>query len=125
MIKDKPYFFEIKIASKHTLLHKYHNKYRMNSQTPGDFSFIKDTMSREMLEDGYTTISNLELWDWMKSYTPDEGKGFMFSSHENITKMGSAMKTGHSGSSFGWTMRSLESIAKNGWESFVESWKKE
>lgn len=91
----------------------------------GDFSFIKDTMSREMLEDGYSTISNLELWDWMKSYTPEEGKGFMFSSHENITKIGNTMKTGHSGSSFGWTMRSLESIAKKGWESFVDSWKKE
>ncbi len=91
----------------------------------GDFTFIKDSHSKAMLEDAYNTITELALWDWMKSYTPEEGKGFMFSTHENITKLGSAMKTAHSGASYGWTMRNMEAIAKNGWEAFVESWKKE
>jgi hypothetical protein len=95
------------------------------SYNPGDFSFINDSHTKEMLEDGYNTISTLELWDWMKTYEPEEGKGFMFSSHENITKIGSAMKTGHSGASYAWTMRIMESIAKNGWDKFVESWKNE
>jgi hypothetical protein len=95
------------------------------SYSPGDFSFIDDTMSKEMLEDGYQTITDLELWDWMKTYEPEEGKGFIFSNHDNITKIGNTMKTGHSGASYGWTMRSLESIAKNGWDKFVENWKNE
>lgn len=90
----------------------------------GDFSFIKDNHSKQMLEDGYKTITDLELWDWMKSYTPDEDKGFMFSNHAHINKIGNAMKTGHSGSSFGWTMRNMEAIAKDGWEEYVKGWTK-
>jgi hypothetical protein len=88
----------------------------------GDFSFIKDSMSREMLEDGYTTVSELKLWDWLKTFTPEEGKGFMFTDHPNINALGNAMKTGHSGASFGWTMRNLEAIAKDGWEMYVKGW---
>jgi hypothetical protein len=96
----------------------------MTSYVEGDFSFINDQHSKQMLEDGYNTISNLELWDWMKTFVPEEGKGFMFSNHENITKIGNAMKTGHSGSSFGWTMRNLEAIAKDGWNEYVNGWMK-
>lgn len=94
----------------------------MTSYTEGDFSFIKDNHSKSMLEDAYKTITDLELWDWMKSYTPEEGKGFMFSNHENITKIGQTMTTGHSGASFAWTMRNMEGIAKDGWEFYVKHW---
>lgn len=93
------------------------------SYNPGDFSFINDSHSKQMLEDGYKTITDLDLWNWIANYTPEEGKGFMFSSHDNITKIGNAMKTGHSGASYGWTMRNMESIAKNGWDKFVNTWK--
>ena len=92
--------------------------------TPGDFSFINDKHSAQMLEDGYNTITELDLWNWLSTYTPEEGKGFMFSNHENINKIGNAMKTGHSGASFGWTMRNMEAIAKDGWENYVNGWKK-
>ena len=96
----------------------------MASYSAGDFSFIKDASSRSMLEDAYKTITDLDLWNWMKSYTPEEGKGFMYSNHENITIIGKEMKTGHSGASFGWTMRNMEGIAKDGWEFYVKGWTK-
>ncbi len=91
----------------------------------GDFTFIKDAMSKAMLEDGYKTVTDLDMWNWMATFTPEEGKGFMYSNHENINKIGKAMKTGHSGASFGWTMRNMEAIAKDGWETYVKGWMKE
>lgn len=67
----------------------------------------------EMLEDADQAITSCELWDWLKDYTPEEGKGFMFSKHPNLDRINAAMKYGgHSGSSYGWTMRTMEAIAK-------------
>lgn len=80
---------------------------------------MQDSYDVEMLKDGYQTISDLNLWTWLINYTPDEGAGFMFSNHENITTIINAMKIGHSGSSFGWTMRHMEMIAKKGWTDYV------
>ena len=51
--------------------------------------------------------------------------GFMFDTHPDpvvkttIDKINSTIDSGHSGSSYGWTMRNLESIAKNGWDLYV------
>jgi hypothetical protein len=39
-----------------------------------------------MLEDGYKTITKLDLWKWLAEYIPEENKGFMFSENENICK---------------------------------------
>ncbi len=72
-----------------------------------------------MLKDADTAITQCGLWDWLRDYTPEEGKGFMFSSHPNLTRINEAMKYGgHSGSSHAWTMRQMEYIAKHGWELF-------
>jgi len=71
-------------------------------------------LERELLTDAHQAITACDLWDWMKTYTPD--KGFMFSSHPNLDRINAAMKyTGHSGTSYGWTMRTMENIAKLGW----------
>lgn len=72
-----------------------------------------------MLKDADAAITQCGLWDWLREYTPDEDKGFMFSSHPNLDRINSAMKYGgHSGSSYGWTMRQMEYIAKHGWTLF-------
>ena len=72
-------------------------------------------LERELLTDAHQAITACDLWDWMKTYTPD--KGFMFSSHPNLDRINAAMKyTGHSGTSYGWTMRTMENIAKLGWD---------
>lgn len=84
-----------------------------------NYSELFDSFDAEMLQDMDNTITKLELWDWMKTYEPEEGKGFMFSFHPNIDLIRNNISyTGHSGSSYGWTMRTMELIAKKGWDNF-------
>ena len=81
-----------------------------------------DKWSADMLQDADDAVTKCELWDWLKNVpTPTkEDEGFMFSVDPNIMKIDKEMKLYdyHSGSSYGWTMRQMEYIAKNGWESF-------
>ena len=86
------------------------------------FDFIRDSWERQMIENGYQTISELELWDWLKTYEPGE-YGFMCSSHDNILRISRKMqelpnRSNHSGSSFGHSMRILQYIAKEGLDKF-------
>jgi hypothetical protein len=88
-----------------------------------DFSFIKDGMTRRNMENGYVAVSQLELWEWFKNYTLREGEGFMFNDHPNVTKIGNKMhelpdSPGHSGFSFGFTMRHLHYVAQNGLDQY-------
>ena len=84
-----------------------------------NYSELFDSMDAEMLQDMDNTITKLKLWDWMKTYEPEDGKGFMFSNHPNLDLIRNNMTyTGHSGSSYGWTMRTIELIAKKGWDDF-------
>ena len=71
-------------------------------------------MESEMLQDARDAITKCDLWDWLKTYTPEDGKGFMFTSHPNLDRISAAMKyTGHSGASYGFTMRKMEQEAKS------------
>lgn len=75
-----------------------------------------------MVRTGIDAVTGAEMWDWLKTYEPDEGKGFMYSDHPNLDKINDRMNrlySGHSGSSYGWTMRQLQYIAKNGFDSYV------
>ena len=83
---------------------------------PRNYSDLFEQMEAVMLQDADNAITTCELWGWLKDYTPEEGKGFMFTEHPNLDRINNAMKYGgHSGSSYGWTMRQMEYIAKNGW----------
>jgi len=84
-----------------------------------NYSELFDAHEAMMLQDADSAITQCNLWEWLRDYTPEEGKGFMFSEHPNLEKITSAMKYGgHSGSSYGWTMRQMEYIAKHGWTLF-------
>lgn len=54
---------------------------------------------------------------------------FMFDTHPDnfvattIEAINKKLDGGHSGSSYGWTMRNMESIAKKGWEVFMLNWR--
>ena len=86
----------------------------------GDFSFMKDESSEEMLTDMYNAVSVSENWENLKGFVPEDG-GFMFSKMpEWFSLINKAVKyDGHSGSSHGWTMRCIDYIAKHGWDNFV------
>ena len=86
------------------------------------FAFIRDSWEKQMVENGYQAISELELWDWLKTYEPGE-YGFICSNHENILIISQKMQSlpnlpNHSGSSFGHTMRIMQFIAKEGFEQY-------
>jgi hypothetical protein len=58
------------------------------------------------------------MWGFLKTFNNPTG-GFMFSNSPELDRIGSKMESlpnspGHSGSSFAFTMRHLEYIAKNG-----------
>lgn len=79
---------------------------------PGDFSFYRDVDFKQALEHDYKVVENNDLWTFLKNH--DNGS-LMFSNVLN----GYEWWGGHSGSSFGCSMRIMESIAKNGWDFYV------
>ena len=89
----------------------------------GDFSFIKDDMWRQAHHNLYISITDLNLWNWLKSFDPPVDKGFMFCNHENLKKIENKLDyndpvNGHSGASWGICMRNMSHIAKYGWEAW-------
>ena len=91
-----------------------------------EFAKITDDNSRHMLENAHQAITACEGWDFMKNFKDDQN-GFMFSSNPMTGKIMSKMEelgySGHSGSSFGWTMRCMEFLAKNGKDQFLAKFK--
>ena len=91
----------------------------------GDFSFIKRDSERAMLEDAFQVISETEgAWDYLvQKGVPDPNSGFMFSRDSFLMKLGEKVdrhgKIGHSGATYGCTMREMERIAKKGWDTYV------
>jgi len=70
-----------------------------------------------MLEDAYDAVTECNLWEWLKTYSPHANEGFLLSTHPNLNAISLAMQYDtHSGASFAWTLRTLQSIARLGWE---------
>ncbi|MDB4588586.1 hypothetical protein N9095_01260 [bacterium] len=88
--------------------------------SPGKFDFVEDTFERKVLEETFEIISNIAGgWEFFKNFEPPKHVGFMFSEHPILTKIGNAAEArghGHSGASWGMTMRVMERVAKYGWE---------
>lgn len=79
-----------------------------------------DDNTRKMLQNAWLAITQLKLWDYMKrdntSYTMSDDPEIW-----TITKkMEELGYEGHSGFSFGWTMRNMQYIALYGEESFMK-----
>lgn len=87
-----------------------------------DLSYIDD-WERDMIKDGLRAVvrannsmltSEINLWNYLSTFDPPAGKGFMFCDDKIISKILNEMEIGHSGSSMAWTMRIIELIAKEG-----------
>ena len=87
--------------------------------SPGDFSCIRDEMTRTAYEDMYAAITKAEAWADMKK--EPSGAGFMFSSDPHIGRIHAALndRVGHSGASMGCTMRAMQHLARVGWADFM------
>ena len=85
-----------------------------------DFECLYPAEDCAMLRDAYDTITKLELWDWMRTFTPHPNEGFLLTNHPNLTEITRTLTyTGHSGASWATTMRTMESIAKaGGWDAY-------
>ena len=85
----------------------------------GKFEYIKNTWEREMLVNAWQAITLTENWDFMRQ----EIYSYMLSNDPRVgiisNKMVELGYDGHSGCSFGCTMRAMQYIAKNGEEKYM------
>jgi hypothetical protein len=92
---------------------------------PGDFTQFDFPSSQvTMLDDAYKAVSSVPGgWDYLARPDVPEGGSFMFGPETPTLKaINSALTfTGHSGGTYGVTIRAMEWIAKKGWESYVAS----
>ena len=102
---------------------------KSNRQPKGDFSFIKDEDSRKALHNLYIAVTVTKQWGWLKTFEPDKKKGFMFTSHPNLSLISNTLDdtdpvNGHSGASWGCFMGNMSHIASFGWDNYVARYKK-
>ena len=88
----------------------------------GDFSFINDKLQRQTLEYDFNIINNIPgAWEAFRNH--DEDKSFMYNTKNGIwNEISNQVYQGHSGASYGLSMRTFEYIAKYGWENFVKKY---
>ena len=91
---------------------------------PGKFDYIESISTREMLQNAWQAINQTEMW----SFIAQPIERFMMSNNEKIyiisNKIAELGYDGHSGVSFGWTMRQMQIIAKHGEIKFREQYLK-
>lgn len=80
---------------------------------------------RKMIQAGFEAMESVEgSWEFLRTYEPPEDKGFMFSLPTGkMLEINAAIENrypGHSGSTYGITMRILQHIAKNGWDTYAK-----
>jgi hypothetical protein len=91
-----------------------------NNFIPGEFLYIKDEWNREMLVNAWNAITQTNMWDYMKkeiysySWSDDKEVDLIY---KKIEELG---YDGHSGCSFGWTMRQMQYIAQHGEENYMK-----
>lgn len=74
---------------------------------------------QEMLQDAYQAIEKTKMWAYMKQ--EPRGGSYMYTDDEELRVINRNLEyNGHSGSSFGWTMRTMQQIARLGEEAFIK-----
>jgi hypothetical protein len=80
--------------------------------------YTKD--EQEMLQDAYQAIEKANMWNYMKG-EPRGGGGYTFTDDEELRAINRNLEyDGHTGFSFGWTMRTMQQIAQLGEEKFIK-----
>ena len=82
------------------------------------FQFIPFS-ERKMYQTAFDAITQLELWQYMRNF---DQESFTFSSDTEVIRISKKISElgydGHSGASFGCTMRAMQYIAKEGMDKF-------
>jgi len=75
-----------------------------------------------MLNDMFQAITEANQWDWMRTYNPEEKRGFVFSDAPQLKEIDKHVQyQGHSGTSYAWTMRHMQYIAQHGLEGLAKA----
>ena len=86
----------------------------------GDFSFA-DSISRQMLEDAFQAVTVTESWEYIAK--DPVGGSFILCADKRMMAINEALKfDGHSGGSYGWTMRTMQLIARVGWDAYLANY---
>jgi len=59
------------------------------------------------------------VWTYLRDTPPDESRGYMFTNNPVFNEIMNNMQVGHSGTSYGWTMRNLQYIASHGLDAYI------
>jgi hypothetical protein len=87
----------------------------MNTKSKINQETLEEVLNTVELLSGIKTIERINMWGFLKTYEPPEG-GFMFNNNPTVNLIQTEICNdfpGHSCSSFGFTVRTLERIAKN------------
>jgi hypothetical protein len=90
----------------------------------GNFSFINCEWSKEMLQSAFDAVESVQ-GGWEALLPEPSSGGFMFSPRppgsvlRQIDSAISERYSGHSGASYGCTMRNMQGIARLGWDDYV------
>jgi hypothetical protein len=95
----------------------------------GKFEFICKS-KRWMYTNAHNAITETKLWDWLRNYNPPSNLGFMCDTNRELYTINKKMREdpiseNHSGCSYCLTMRVMQFIAANGYESFKEEYLRE
>lgn len=94
----------------------------------GNFEFVENKSIKELLKSAHRAISLCELWSWIRIYKPSKDRGFMWTQTPELDRINEQMwkdpiNNNHSGSSYGFIMREMECIAKNGYTNYKNNYK--
>ena len=85
-----------------------------------DFTFISDTSTRQIIESAYKVVARTNSWQIIRNF---HSRSFLFSGDHQIVELMTKINdeyNGHSGTSLSCTMRNINYIAKNGFNSYRE-----
>jgi hypothetical protein len=74
-----------------------------------------------MLFDMFEAITEANRWEWLRTYVPEEKRGFMFSEPPELKEIDKHIQyQGHSGATYAWCFRQLQVVAKEGFEGLAK-----
>ncbi len=80
-------------------------------QQHGDFKIYGEP-ANDYIFHGAQVLNELDYWCWIKTFDPN--RGFVMSENNHVMKIGAKLESdGHSGTTFAFTMRLLQKIAKD------------
>jgi hypothetical protein len=80
------------------------------------FDHLEDNHTKQMCQRAFNAIVNADGWEYLKTYSPNPEKGFMFDSDPEMNRLMNAVAfadDSHSGFSMAWTMRHLQQLARD------------